>query len=68
MRGCVVPEMLVHNCTPDMVDRQLTPLVGDTPERRAQLDGYDRVRGILHTDSSAAANVAERIYRSLGGR
>lgn len=68
VRGCVVPEMLVHNCTPDMVDRQLTPLVGDTPERRAQLDGYDRVRGILHTDSSAAANVAERIYRSLGGR
>ncbi|MDE5666142.1 MAG: lipid-A-disaccharide synthase [Duncaniella sp.] len=68
VRGCVVPEMLVHNCTPDMVDRQLTPLVGDTPERRAQLDGYDRVRGILHTDSSAAANVAGRIYRSLGGR
>lgn len=68
VRGCVVPEMLVHNCTPDMVDRQLTPLVGDTPERRAQLDSYDRVRGILHTDSSAAANVAERIYRSLGGR
>lgn len=68
VRGCVVPEMLVHNCTSDMVDRQLTPLVGDTPERRAQLEGYDRVRGILHTDSSAAANVAERIYRSLGGR
>lgn len=68
VRGCVVPEMLVHNCTPDMVDRQLTPLVGDTSERRAQLDGYDRVRGILHTDSSAAANVAARIYRSLGGR
>lgn len=68
VRGCVVPEMLVHNCTPEMVDRQLAPLIGDTSERRAQLDGYDRVRRILHTDSSAAANVAALILRSLGGR
>lgn len=58
VRGCVVPEMLVHNCTPEAVDRQLTPLLTDTPERAAQLAGYDRVRSLLRTAQPAAATVA----------
>ncbi len=63
VRGCVVPEMLVHNCTPAMVARQLGPLLGDTPERRAQLDGYEVIRARLHTDVPAAETVARLLAR-----
>ncbi|MCM1077402.1 MAG: lipid-A-disaccharide synthase [Bacteroides sp.] len=61
VRGCIVPEMLVHNCTPDNVDRELSRLIPDGSPRTAQLDGYRKIREILHTDSSAAANVARLI-------
>ncbi len=62
VRGWIIPEMLVHNCTPDTVDTQLTPLLTDTPARRAQLEGYDEVRCRLFTSTSAAATVARNIY------
>lgn len=65
VRGCVAPEMLVHNCTPETVDRELSRVIPDGPARKAQLDGYARIRSILHTDSSAAANVAAILYRRL---
>lgn len=65
VRGCIVPEMLVHNCTPDAVDRELSRLIPDGAPRSAQLDGYRRIREILHTDSSAAANVARLIVQKL---
>ena len=65
VRGCVVPEMLVHNCTPDNVDRELSRLIPDGKAREKQLKGYAEVRSILHTDSSAAANVARLLYDSL---
>lgn len=61
VRGCVVPELLVHNCTPDMVDAALTPLLTDTPERARQLEGYDTIRTRLHTDYPAATSVAQRL-------
>lgn len=62
VRGWIIPEMLVHNCTPDTVDAQLSPLLADTPARQAQLDGYDEVRRRLFTPTSAAAAVARNIY------
>ena len=65
VRGWIIPEMLVHNCTPDNVDAQLTPLLGDTGERTAQLDGYADVRRRLSTTTSAARNVARNIYESV---
>ena len=64
VRMGIVPEMLAHHCNPDEVDRQLTPLLSDTPERKAQLEGYERVRERLHTTDSAARSVAERIVRT----
>lgn len=65
VRGCIIPEMLVHNCTPDNVDRELSRIIPDGEARQRQLDGYARVRRILHTDSSAAANVARLIYEGV---
>ncbi|MCM1355263.1 MAG: hypothetical protein NC212_02520 [Staphylococcus sp.] len=65
VRGCVVPEMLVHNCTPDNVDRELSRIIPSGEARDRQLEGYRKVREILHTDSSAASNVARLIYANL---
>lgn len=62
VRGCIVPEMLVHNCTADNVDRQLSAIVPDGEARTKQLEGFERVREILRTESSAAANVAKLLY------
>ena len=53
--------MLMHHCNPDDVDRQLSPLLRDTPEREAQLAGYIKVRERLLTGRSAAQTLAERI-------
>ena len=64
-RGCVVPEMLVHNCTADNVDRELSQILEAGPAREAQLEGYAKIRSILHTDSSAASNVASILFRKL---
>ncbi len=52
----IVPEMLLHMCTPALVAEQLTPLLRDgTPERRAQLEGYEAMRATLGTSDAAAA-------------
>lgn len=61
VRGWIIPEVLVHNCTPDNVDAQLSPLLSDTPQRTAQLRGYEEVKRKLATDTSAAKTVANRI-------
>ena len=46
----VIPELLMHLCTVDSIDRHLTALLGDTPERTAMLDGYRRLAERLGTD------------------
>lgn len=62
VRGWIIPEMLVHNCTPEAVDAQLTPLLADTAARKAQLEGYEQVKERLFTSTSAAKTVARNIY------
>lgn len=61
--GAIIPEMLLHHCNADEVDAQLTPLLEDTPERRAQLNGYAQMRLELGT-SSASTTAAQRIYNA----
>ena len=46
----VIPELLMHLCTLESIDSHLTPLLGDTPERCAMLDGYRRLAERLGTD------------------
>lgn len=60
----IIPEMLLHECTVDAVSSQLTPLLTDTAERRAQLDGYDVMRQRLGS-STAAVTTARLIIASL---
>ena len=49
----VIPEMLLHHCTPDEVDSHLRPLLSDTTAREAQLTGYNEMRRRLGTDDPA---------------
>lgn len=59
----IVPEMLLHNCTPELVADKLGPLLRlDTAARQAQLEGYVHVRSVLGT-GDAADNAARIIVK-----
>lgn len=49
----VIPEMLLHRCTPALVDNALTPLLTDSPARQSQLDGYREIRSRLGSEDPA---------------
>lgn len=60
----IIPEMLLHECTPDAVSERLTPLLTDTPGRNAQLDGYAEMQRRLGS-STAAVTTAGHIIAAL---
>ncbi len=49
----VIPEMLVHLCTVDSVDAELSAILPGGPARQLQLEGYARLRKILGSDTAA---------------
>ena len=49
----IIPELLMHLCTADSIDGHLATLLADTPQRRAQLDGYWRMAARLGTANCA---------------
>ena len=61
----IIPEMLMHYCTPSLVADKIGPLLRDTSERRAQLEGYADMRRILGTED-AADNTAKAILEDFG--
>lgn len=56
----IVPELLLHMCTPANVAAHLSPLLADSPERHAMLEGYKRMKNALGS-SNAAENAAKII-------
>lgn len=60
----VIPEMLMHRCTPAAVDGELGQLLSDTPRRRDMLRGYEVMRARLGT-RAAAVTAAADIFRRL---
>lgn len=64
----VIPELLLHNCTPDVIFEQLIPLLRDTPVRKAMLEGYADVRKALTAPGDPADNTARRIIELLHAR
>ena len=60
----VIPELLMHMCTVDSIDSHLTQLLGDTPERKAMLDGYGRLAKRLGTNV-CTATAAHLITQSI---
>lgn len=61
----VVPELLLHKCTPDNVARELSPLMQASPRRDWQVSGYKNMRRRLG-NSIASDYTAELITQHLG--
>lgn len=60
----IVPEMLVHLCTPDAVARELGDILHGRPGHDNQLEGYRLMRDILG-DTLAAPTTARLLYSDL---
>ena len=56
----VVPEFLQSDCTPDRLAAGLVPLLGDSPERRRQLDAFARLDTIMDLGGEAPSARAAR--------
>ena len=61
----IVPELLLHLCTPDTIARELAPLLQNSPKREWQVTGYKTMRRRLG-NSVASDYAAEIITDSLG--
>lgn len=61
----VVPELLLYQCTPAAIARELSPLLQNSPKREWQISGYKNMRRRLG-NSVASDYVAELITDSLG--
>lgn len=60
----VVAEQLVHLCTPDLVDRELSKVLPEGMAHTSQQEGYREIRENL-TRADAAANAAAIIYNDI---
>ncbi len=65
VNNTVVPELLLHNCTPTTIARELSPLLQPSPKRDWQLSGYKNLKRRLG-NSVASDYAAELITDSLG--
>lgn len=65
--GALVPELLQSRCTPDRIAAAALPLLQDSPERAAQLEGLRRLRAELAPPGSrgAAKRAAEEVRALL---
>ena len=63
----VVPELLLHNCTPETIARELSALLQPSPSRDWQISGYKIIRRRLG-NSVASDYAAELIYDDLCNR
>ncbi len=62
----VVPEFLQEHCTAPALADALVPLLGDTPERRTQLDAFARLDVIMGLGASPSAKAADAILATIG--
>lgn len=60
----IIPELLLHMCTPDTIDAHLTPLLTASSERQAMLEGYRRMQAIL-TTQDCTDNTARLIIEAI---
>jgi lipid-A-disaccharide synthase len=57
----VVPEFLQRDCTPQRLAGALLPLLGDTPERRRQVEAFGRLDGLMEIGKTAASDRAASV-------
>jgi lipid-A-disaccharide synthase len=67
----VVPELVQEECTPQRLAGALTPLLGDTPERRRQVEAFATLDAIMEigsrTPAARAADIVLGLARRDGG-
>ena len=63
----IVPEMLMHRCTPALVGKELSNILPGRPGYDNQREGYRLMREILG-DSEAATTTASAIYSAIRPR
>ena len=67
IRENVVPEFLQFDCTPENLSRALVNLLGDTPERRRQVDSFMRLDDIMQIgQANPSAQAAELVLQMAG--
>jgi lipid-A-disaccharide synthase len=64
----VVPELVQEECTPELLSEALAPLLGDTPERRRQVEAFATLDAIMEIGSRAPAARAADIVLGLARR
>ena len=60
----IIPELLLHNCNVENVDDHLTQLLNESDERKAMIEGYERIAKIL-TTKDCTQITAQRIIQQL---
>ena len=61
----IVPELLLHNCTPQSIARELSQILQNSPGREWQVNGYRTMRRKLGS-TTATAYAAELITTAIG--
>ncbi len=64
----VVPEFIQTDCTPDRLSSALLPLLSDSPERRAQIEAFQRLDGLMEIGQAQPARRAAEIVENVAKR
>jgi lipid-A-disaccharide synthase len=64
----IVPEYLQDHCTPDNLAAALVQILGDTPERRRQIDAFARLDSIMELRGEPPSTRAARAVLALIAR
>jgi lipid-A-disaccharide synthase len=65
-----IPEILQRDCTPENLAAGLIPLIGDTPQRAAQVAALQRLDGLMQLPGGEApsARAARLVLKTIGNR
>jgi lipid-A-disaccharide synthase len=65
-----IPEILQRDCTPENLAAALIPLIGDTPQRAAQVAALQRLDGLMQLPGGEApsARAARLVLKTIGNR
>jgi lipid-A-disaccharide synthase len=69
LRKNVVPEFLQRDCTADRLAAALVPLLGDTPERRRQVEAFSQMDDIMEIGrATPSAHAASLVLAAVGSK